>query len=203
MARPKNQTQRRAEIVSAAQRAINGRGVAGLRIKDVADEAALSVGLIHYYFPNMDELIFAAHQTLIEDFMVRRKNLRATLLDPRQQLVQTIRLGLPPSIDDEVFRLFYELHSLAARSDTHKELMSKLWNADVGGYKEIFEAGQERKLFDMRAPIEDTAIRMVAFEDGLSVQLLSRNSYMDRQLATNIMTSFAEQVTGCSLAVGQ
>lgn len=201
MARPKNQTERRAEIVRAAQRAINGRGVAGLRIKDVANEAALSVGLIHYYFPHMDELIFAVHRTFIEDFMARRKNLSATLLDPREQLVRRICLGLPVSIDDQVFRLFYELHSLAVRSDTHKELMSELWKEDVTGYKEIFETGQARKLFNMKAPVEDTAMQMVAFEDGLSVQLLSRNSYIDQQVATKIMTSFAEQATGCTLVI--
>ena len=201
MARPKNQTHRRAEMIAAAQRAISERGVAGLRLKDIAAEAGLSVGLVHYYYPDMDELVFAVHRKTIETFVEERRAVLGLAADPATRLTKVIRQGLPASRDDETFRLFYELHSLAGRSRAHAELMSSLWNRDVAVYVTLLEEGAATGAFSLRTAAEVIAKRMVAFEDGLSVQVLSDNPALDIEAALAIMTAYASEATGHPLGM--
>lgn len=188
------------EIIQATHRAINSRGVASLRLKDIASEAQLSIGLIHYYFPNMEELVFAVHQSQIATFIEKRKILLELPESPAQLLYRMISMGLPENSDDEVFRLFYELHSLAVRSQPHAELMATLWKEEVqNGYLEIFKRGVADGSFKMSCDPHDCAIRMVAFEDGLSVQLLSRNNYITLERALQVMLDYAGEATGCAI----
>lgn len=199
MARPKNQTRRRAEMIAATQRAINERGVAGLRLRDIADEAGLSIGLVHYYFPDMEELVVAVHRATVEQFVLQRQAIVEEPVDPPTQLVNLIRKGLPSSRDDEVFRLFYELHSRAAHNQAHADLMSLLWERDVSLYVAVLTAGVESGDFSLRGEPRIIAQCLVAFEDGLSVQVLSANPAVDIASAMAIMTGYASEVTGCRL----
>lgn len=200
MARPKNQANRRTELIAATRRAINERGVAGLRLKDIAAEAGLSIGLVHYYFPNMDELIFAVHRTTIENYSASRRGVLDQHTAPARQLQEAIRLGLPASSGDQVFGLFYELHSLAARSADHAELMSTLWESDVALYRAILSGGAQSGDFVLTADAEVIAKRLVAFEDGLSVQVLSANRALDTQAAIAIVLDYAAEATGAALS---
>ena len=75
MARPKEQTARRAELVAAAGRAVVRRGVRGLRVKDVAAEAGISAGLVSYYFPDLDDLLVDLHEHSVDRFYWSRMRL--------------------------------------------------------------------------------------------------------------------------------
>lgn len=44
-------------MVDAAARCIAARGISGLRMRDVADEAGLNIATVHYYVPSKAELI--------------------------------------------------------------------------------------------------------------------------------------------------
>jgi AcrR family transcriptional regulator len=55
---PTRADQRRAAIIAAAVRAIRQRGLAGVRMREVARDAGLSTGNLYYYFRNKRELIF-------------------------------------------------------------------------------------------------------------------------------------------------
>ena len=51
--------ERRHQILAATHRVVLQRGLHDLRVADVADELAVSTGLIHYHFATKDELIEA------------------------------------------------------------------------------------------------------------------------------------------------
>src|ERR1700694_5440384 len=46
-------------IIEAAARAMRREGYAGASMKDIAQEAGIAQGLIHYYFNSKDELVMA------------------------------------------------------------------------------------------------------------------------------------------------
>ena len=56
MARRKDQAAARATIVDATLIAIRDRGVAALRIADIAAIAGVSTGTVHYYFGDKQQL---------------------------------------------------------------------------------------------------------------------------------------------------
>lgn len=199
MARPKNQAHRRAEVIAAATRAINDRGIKGLRLKDIAEEAGVAIGTVHYYYPNMDDLVFAVHRSTIESFIDGRRAIVSNQQDVQHALAALIRSGLPVSTEDSTFGLFYELHSLAGRSSAHSDLMSSLWARDVEVYVSVLETGAQQGAFALAAPAREIAVRMVAFEDGLSLQVLSENPAIDVPAAIGVMARYAEEAVGVVL----
>ncbi|MCK6549205.1 TetR/AcrR family transcriptional regulator, partial [Myxococcota bacterium] len=65
MGRPSNTDQRRAEITAALQRVMAVRGYDGASIADVAREAGLAPGLVHYHFANKLEILLALQAALV------------------------------------------------------------------------------------------------------------------------------------------
>jgi len=53
---------RRSELIDATLRVIATDGVKGATVRAIAEEAAVTQGLIRYYFRSKDELIIAAHE---------------------------------------------------------------------------------------------------------------------------------------------
>ncbi len=55
-------TETRERIVASAYRAIAGNGYEATSVKDVAEEAGVAPGLVHYYFKSKEDLLVAAIQ---------------------------------------------------------------------------------------------------------------------------------------------
>lgn len=64
MARPKNTTQRRAQIVEGLLKAMSTQGYEAASIKDIASAAELSPGLLHYHFGNKQAILLALIEAL-------------------------------------------------------------------------------------------------------------------------------------------
>jgi TetR/AcrR family transcriptional repressor of bet genes len=62
MSRPSNTEQRRSEIVSALMSVIARKGYAGASIQDIARQARLTPGLIHYHFKSKQEILITLFQ---------------------------------------------------------------------------------------------------------------------------------------------
>lgn len=78
MVRPKNTDARRAQIAHAMIRVVAARGYEGASVQDVAREAGVAPGLVHYHFKRkldvllaMQEHIVAGHLARIERWMSR------------------------------------------------------------------------------------------------------------------------------------
>ena len=100
MARPKDQTARRKDLVNAASRAIAEAGLTGLRVRDVARQAETSAGLVTYYFPDLSELTLEVHADAVRRFYLARRQAVSTVDDPARQLVELARLGVPDTPDE-------------------------------------------------------------------------------------------------------
>jgi len=53
---------RRAQLTAAAYKVVAQKGYNDFTIKDIALEAGLSTGLVHYYFKNKEDLLVQAAQ---------------------------------------------------------------------------------------------------------------------------------------------
>lgn len=70
----------KAELTAAAYRVIARRGASRLSVREIADEAGVSRGLVHYHFKNKDELV--AH-AIVWGLRSAVAAIRRTLRDPR------------------------------------------------------------------------------------------------------------------------
>ncbi|MFE7244901.1 TetR/AcrR family transcriptional regulator, partial [Streptomyces sp. NPDC057580] len=83
---------RRAELNSAVQRALFARGLEGLRLRDVADEAGVTPAAVLYY-GDLDALAYETYQQAIERHSQERERAAEQFTDARDQLRACIDYG--------------------------------------------------------------------------------------------------------------
>ncbi|SES73512.1 TetR/AcrR family transcriptional regulator [Geodermatophilus poikilotrophus] len=199
VARPREQTARRRNIIAAARRAIVARGVRGLRVKDVAAQAGISAGLVSYYFPELDRLLVDVHQDSVDRFYWGRLRTIEGLADGAARLRALVAGGLPVGADDEICHCLYELHLHAARDETHAGLMTDLFDREVALYASVLRRGEQEGEFVLSAPAEDVAATAVVLEDAYGLHIVARNRSIDRRRAATLLLSCLGTMTGTVL----
>jgi AcrR family transcriptional regulator len=173
MARPRDQDKRRAELVAATGKVVARKGLAEVRLRDVAEAVGLTPGAVLYYYDGLDELFFAAYERAIERFCRDREKAIETIEDPARKLAAALRLGVPTGTDDHEIRLLYEFEAVAFRSPACAELMADYVDRQVVMYTAILEAGAAVGDFTLGAPAADLARNLIALEDGHGVYVLT------------------------------
>ncbi|MGH3517609.1 MAG: TetR/AcrR family transcriptional regulator [Haloechinothrix sp.] len=202
MARSRKHYTRREQLIDATLRTIAERGRDNVRVRDIAAEAGVSPGSVLYHYPELSELMFDAHRTVVERFYRRRVESVEARQAPADQLVAAIETGLPSGRRDEVARALYEMHRLADRSSAHAALMTSLFDREIGLYATILKVGQSGGEFTLARGVQELAGTLVVLEDGLGLHLLSNNTSVDLTQARRMMAGYAQQVTGCELPIG-
>jgi AcrR family transcriptional regulator len=108
------QRDRKTELVEIAYRLIAQNGLEGFRIRQVAAEAGIDNGTLHYHFPSKDALILGVVHYLMEDLKNNRavsKGAEQTALDELHMEFEDIRLRLRRTPEQ-----FIVLSDLAVRS---------------------------------------------------------------------------------------
>jgi AcrR family transcriptional regulator len=112
--RQMHQRDRKSELVEIAYRLIAKHGLEGFRIRQVAAEAGIDNGTLHYHFPSKEALILGVVDYLMEDLQNNRavrKDAEPTALDELRLEFEDIRLRLHRTPEQ-----FIVLSDLAVRS---------------------------------------------------------------------------------------
>lgn len=187
MPRPIVRGQRREQIVRAALRLVRRAGVYGFTTADVADEAGVSRGILHYHFQSKDEIIREALFLLLVEFGRRAAEAVISAGGPaRARLHALVDASLT---EDEVafYATLLEFWPPARREEAHRAAMARLydgWIAFIAGIIRQGRAGGE--LPRLAAAPEDLACALVALQDGLMVQRLIRHEWMPVARARSI-----------------
>src|SRR5918992_356835 len=128
------------QILAAACRAIQQRGFAGTRISDIAAEAGMSTGAIHYWFEFKDEVLIAALKWASAQLFDRLEQLASEASSERERLVLLLEHAVPvPGPRRGEYVLWMELWVRALQEPDllpECEGLSRRWR----GY--FFEAGR-------------------------------------------------------------
>ncbi|MDI1463468.1 TetR/AcrR family transcriptional regulator [Catellatospora sp. KI3] len=195
MARPRRQDERRAHLLAAARAAIIGRGLADVRVRDIADAAKMSPGTVTYYFREVQDLFQDVYDEAVERFYLRRARASAMHDDPRHRLAAMIESGLPTGPDDELCCLLYEFSPQARLRRGEATLRRSLFDRQAEIYEAILNDGARRELMTLTAPAVDAARNLVAFEDAYGYHIIARTS-LGRSEALRLMRQYAAMVTG-------
>lgn len=188
-------------MVEAVGRIVVEQGLEGIRIRQIAAEAGLSTGAVLYHFPKQDDLLFAVHQDVVQQYLSGRQGAISAEADAATQLLDVMTAGVPPWADEKVIRLLYALHGLALRSTPHSELLSELWASEHALYADIVRTGVRHGLYSLAQEPEDVATQLLALEDGLALHYTSRNSLFSPSYILNSFASAAAAILGCPMLV--
>jgi AcrR family transcriptional regulator len=161
-------------IVDAMRESVAKRGAAGSTFEQVASEAGVSRGLLHYYFGTKERL-------LVE--VVRRDSeLRVARLDEALSTTQSVDdvldvlvASLTDLIDNEpgFFLLLYELFSAGRRNPDIRREVGQLFETTRTHVAEVLEAKEREGVLRLRHDAEAIVCFLFAVGDGFALQALS------------------------------
>ncbi|MEA2212878.1 MAG: hypothetical protein QOF83_2826 [Solirubrobacteraceae bacterium] len=163
-----------ARIVEAMRASVAVRGIAGSTFDQVAREAGVSRGLLHYYFQSKERL-------LVE--VVRREaQVRGELLDQAvagasngDDLIDALVRSFEDVLADRSSGvvMFYELLTLAQRNAeiaAELEELSRTLRRQLG---EALARGSAAGVFELRGEPDDVASFLLVLADGVMIRRMS------------------------------
>lgn len=188
---------RRAELGKAVERALVARGLEGLRLRDVAEEAGVTPAAVLYY-GDLDALVHAAYQQAIERYSREREEAASRFTDARDQLGACIDKGVASGPDDVLTRLLFEYWPRCLRDAKAAALDSALTERQIAVYSGILVLGQAQGHFTLQDPPRLLAASFVAMEDGYQMEVLAGRR--SRAEVVTALHAYARAVTGHDVA---
>ncbi|WP_079178020.1 TetR/AcrR family transcriptional regulator [Streptomyces mangrovisoli] len=173
--------ERREELLRAAIGQIEERGVAAVRIADVAAALGVSNALVLYHFSTKEKLLAAAFAHAAEGDLAHLRG----LLDRRTTALRRLRAAVrwyAPTGQAKGWRLWIEGWAAALREPALREVargLDRQWKAAIA---EVIAEGVAADEFRCPDPTA-SALRLTALLDGLAVQLTSYTGTVSRARA--------------------
>ena len=161
--------ERREELLGAAVEQIEARGVAAVRIADVAAALGVSNALVLYHFSTKEKLVAAAFTHAAEDDLAHLRKLLGRRTTALRRLRSAVRWYAPTG-QAKGWRLWIEGWAVSLRDPALREVAGDLdrrWKAAI---TEVIAEGVAAGEFECPDPT-GTALRLTALLDGLAVQL--------------------------------
>ncbi|MFF4963014.1 TetR/AcrR family transcriptional regulator [Streptomyces sp. NPDC001222] len=162
-------TERREELLRAAVGQIERRGVAAVRIADVASALGVSNALVLYHFSTKEKLVAEAFAYAAEDDLAHLRKLLGRRTTALRRLRAAVRWYAPTG-QAKGWRLWIEGWAAALREPALREVARNLdreWKAAI---TEVVAEGVAAGEFRCADPAA-TALRLTALLDGLAVQM--------------------------------
>src|SRR5205807_8534121 len=114
---PADDAGRRGQIVRAAAAVLARQGYGETSLKDVAREAGVAPGLLHYYFESKQELLLEVVVRMEHEMIQDWKVAVADIEDPIERIVAALDHAAERcSQQPEFFRLLFDLYNLGLSS---------------------------------------------------------------------------------------
>ncbi|MEU9592166.1 TetR/AcrR family transcriptional regulator [Streptomyces sp. NPDC048219] len=173
--------ERREELLRAAIEQISARGVAALRIADVAAALGVSSALVLYHFSTKEKLVAAAFTHAAEDDLARLRKLLGRRTSALRRLRAAVRWYAPTG-QAKGWRLWIEGWAASLREPALREVTRELDRQWKAALSEVIADGVAAGEFPCPDP-DGAALRLTALLDGLAVQLTSYTGAVSRARA--------------------
>ena len=125
---------RRLQLTAAAYNVVSKKGYYNFTIKDIADEAGMSAGLVHYYFKNKQDLLLNLLRQINTNIRVALQNDLANIEDPVDKLSVFILRACNLIIEEKNY--FYVLLDFWTQLN-HNERMRKAIQKLYQSYRKV------------------------------------------------------------------
>jgi len=124
---------RKRALAEDAIKALSELGYARTSLRDIANCSGVSVGVLHYYFHDKEDLISFCVRVYKEDFMKRLDSIAASAPDS-DSLIRSFSDGLVETLDrgGDVHRLWYDIRSQAMFDEVFQPVVEEIEDALIG-----------------------------------------------------------------------
>jgi len=182
MAPRKASDEKAALIIEAARKVLTRQGYTRTTIKEVAAEAGVSRGLLHYYFKSKEEMLFmVVRQSVAASSQLTERTFSQSNSIPEiaANICQALRYFVEESPD--LISIIFESWSLARQSQSARDELENVYNLFRLGMCKGLENAIERGVLKPTTPVMQMSTMITAFIDGLSFELMVVSSLRQEQ----------------------
>jgi len=178
-------------VVDAAAAVIAERGLANVRVSDIAARAGMSAGHVTYYFPSKTALLVRAIQ---HSEKVLHEQVAAEVLqigDPWGRLYRLIELAASTGPGDQGWLLWFQVWANAGLDEDVAKAQVELdaqWRATL---TDVIHYGCTEGAFATDDP-DSVALLLSSLIDGLSVHVTLGDEQVDAELLSRLLVRAAE-----------
>ena len=159
-----------AHLVRSAYKAMGQKGMGGLSLQDVADEAGVSKAILPYYFSSKENLILLTMRWVLARVAQRIREAIAEAEGAEAKakaMIDAIFVG--PESNRRFYLVFFDFLGYAARNDRFADVGATFHEICNGLYAEVVRLGQEEGVFN-GTDAREAATVVRALVDGLFTQ---------------------------------
>jgi AcrR family transcriptional regulator len=167
-----------AHIVDAMRASVAARGIAGSTFDQVARQAGVSRGLLHYYFGSKEQLLA---EVVRRESDVRIERLEAAIADAAR--AEDVLDALVKSFEDFLGEgppaavMFYEMLTVAQRNPQIAAELTELGRRTRSHLAEALRAKSAAGVLSLRADADVVAAFLFALADGITIRRLSEPDF--------------------------
>jgi AcrR family transcriptional regulator len=185
-------------IIEAMRASVGRRGAAGSTFDQVAREAGVSRGLLHYYFGSKERLLV---EVVRHDSTVRIAGMEERLAKARDvdEIVAALVVGLEEFIEGEPGSqaVIYEMLSASRHSEEIRAELAELYRRSRDHLADALRAKEREGVVKLQGDPEAVSSMLFALGDGFGIQVLS-DPVWDRQAAFDLGVQIARRLLGAA-----
>ena len=172
--------ERRAQIVYSAVVVVARQGADRAKLKDIADEAGVSLGLVQHYFRTRATLMEVAFQAMMDISSRNWLALDRSGTDPMVRLLAGLRLHVYGSAPFQTrWGFWVELWAIARRDPEVSRTAHKVYSHWSVPFVDAVAALTPQLPDDRTRPGRDVAVELLGLIDGLAVRTLVDPDVLD------------------------
>ncbi len=170
---------RRAQLTKAAYKVVGQKGYYDFTIRDIAKEAGLSTGLVHYYFKNKEDLLLTLLKEMNSNLKFYLNKALTVLSDPRDKLLAFCDQAF--DLMDKEKAYFHVLIDFWAQMNHNNRIRQaniKLFQSYRDEISAILKEGEASGLFKV-ADVKHTSVIIISLIQGTIIQYVIDNAAFD------------------------
>jgi len=173
-------------IIAAMRSSVGARGAAGSTFDQVAQEAGVSRGLLHYYFGSKERLLaeVVRHDCDLRLAALEQQLARADSLDAIVEvLITSLEAFLDQDASDDA-ALIYEMFSASRHHEEMRAEMAELYRRMREQVGAALREKEREGIAKLRGDADAVASILFALADGMALQRLSDSDWDSRDAFT-------------------
>lgn len=179
---------RKVHILEVTERLMAEQGFDGLRLRDIATDAKVSIGMIQHYFDTRDALLLEAVSHACWRRAEEWASLGVGVVDP----VERTKVLLQGSIADRGrCQAWMETCSASTRHAELSPMIARIYAAWRDALQDSVQGGVDASAFRLVVPLEQVLDSIMAMIDGLMIAVGTQIYDFDRTYVALLMQDIA------------
>jgi AcrR family transcriptional regulator len=184
-------------IIAAMRASVAARGTAGSTFDQVAREAGVSRGLLHYYFGSKERLLVEVVRQDC-DARIQAMDERLAGAGNVDEVMQALVVGLVEFLGEPSSQaIVYEMLSASRRSEELRAELAELYRRWRGHMAAALREKEREGVVTLRSDAEAVASMLLSLGDGFGIQVISDPDW-NRDAAFELGVQLAREMLGAT-----